>query len=171
MAATGHKVAPAGHVLRDRRSEGWWGEQDSNLRRRCHQIYSLTPLAAREPPQGDKDPSILHDALVSAVEIRRTSTPTPGAGTSASLKVDSRPQELCYRAIPCVFRCDGAIRATKVDGASDGARTHDLLITNQGLYQLSYTGLFVDCGGSRGADEAGQRERLAAVPKNSGAVC
>ncbi len=59
----------------------------------------------------------------------------------------------------------------KVDGASDGARTHDLLITNQGLYQLSYTGLFVVCGGSRGADEADQRERLAAVPKNSGAVC
>ena len=58
-----------------------------------------------------------------------------------------------------------------VDGASDGARTHDLLITNQGLYQLSYTGLIVDCGGSRGADEAGQREPLAAVPKNSGAVC
>ena len=57
------------------------------------------------------------------------------------------------------------------DGASDGARTHDLLITNQGLYQLSYTGLIVDCGGSRGADEAGQREPLAAVPKNSGAVC
>ena len=61
--------------------------------------------------------------------------------------------------------------STKVDGASDGARTHDLLITNQGLYQLSYTGLIVDCGGSRGADEAGQREPLAAVPKNSGAVC
>ena len=28
-----------------------WGEQDSNLRRRCHQIYSLAPLAAREPPR------------------------------------------------------------------------------------------------------------------------
>jgi len=31
--------------------------------------------------------------------------------------------------------------------------------------------LFVDCGCSRGADEAGQRKRLAAVPKISGAVC
>ena len=39
-----------------------WGEQDSNLRRRCHQIYSLTPLAAREPPQGDKDPSVIQGA-------------------------------------------------------------------------------------------------------------
>ena len=28
----------------------WWGEQDSNLRRLSHQIYSLTPLAARESP-------------------------------------------------------------------------------------------------------------------------
>ena len=30
----------------------WWGEQDSNLRRLSHQIYSLTPLAARESPPG-----------------------------------------------------------------------------------------------------------------------
>ena len=28
-----------------------WGVQDSNLRRHCHQIYSLTPLTARETPQ------------------------------------------------------------------------------------------------------------------------
>ena len=36
-------IAPAGHVHRVNRGSGWWGEQDSNLRRRCHQIYSLTP--------------------------------------------------------------------------------------------------------------------------------
>jgi hypothetical protein len=30
----------------------WWGEQDSNLRRLSHQIYSLIPLAARESPLG-----------------------------------------------------------------------------------------------------------------------
>ncbi len=29
---------------------GWWGEQDSNLRRLSQQIYSLSPLATREPP-------------------------------------------------------------------------------------------------------------------------
>ena len=28
----------------------WWGEQDSNLRSRRQQIYSLPPLAARESP-------------------------------------------------------------------------------------------------------------------------
>ena len=27
----------------------WWSGEDSNLRRLSHQIYSLTPLAAREP--------------------------------------------------------------------------------------------------------------------------
>jgi hypothetical protein len=27
-----------------------WGKQDSNLRRRCHQIYSLAPLATRVFP-------------------------------------------------------------------------------------------------------------------------
>ena len=30
---------------------GNWGVQDSNLRRQCHQIYSLTPLTARETPR------------------------------------------------------------------------------------------------------------------------
>ena len=28
-----------------------WVEKDSNLRRRCQQIYSLPPLATREPIQ------------------------------------------------------------------------------------------------------------------------
>ena len=159
----------AGHALRLRRGR-WWGEQDSNLRRRCHQIYSLTPLAAREPPQGDKDPSVFRCAHERS-DLQADLDSDAGCRYQCRAPRGSRPPERCSRAIPCVFRCDGAIRSTKVDGASDGARTHDLLITNQGLYQLSYTGLFVDCGCSRVADEAGQRERLAAVPKNSGAVC
>ena len=32
------------------KSAHMWGVQDSNLRRLCHQIYSLTPLTARETP-------------------------------------------------------------------------------------------------------------------------
>ena len=28
----------------------YWGVQDLNLRRHCHQIYSLTPLTTRETP-------------------------------------------------------------------------------------------------------------------------
>ena len=33
------------------RSFFWWGKVDSNHRRRCQQIYSLSPLATREFPQ------------------------------------------------------------------------------------------------------------------------
>ena len=33
-----------------RQTLNWWGEKDSNLRRRSRQIYSLIPLAARESP-------------------------------------------------------------------------------------------------------------------------
>ena len=33
------------------RGRGGWGKQDSNLRRLCHQIYSLAPLAARVFPR------------------------------------------------------------------------------------------------------------------------
>ena len=29
----------------------WWGKVDSNHRRHCQQIYSLSPLATREIPQ------------------------------------------------------------------------------------------------------------------------
>ena len=28
----------------------WWGKMDSNHRRHCQQIYSLSPLATREFP-------------------------------------------------------------------------------------------------------------------------
>ena len=31
--------------------EEWWREKDSNLRRQSQQIYSLSPLTAREPLQ------------------------------------------------------------------------------------------------------------------------
>jgi hypothetical protein len=34
--------------------EGWWGGEDSNLRRLSHQIYSLVPLATREPPHYER---------------------------------------------------------------------------------------------------------------------
>ena len=32
-------------------ARNWWGEQDSNLRRRRQQIYSLSPLATRVSPR------------------------------------------------------------------------------------------------------------------------
>ena len=61
----------------------WWGMVDSNHRRHCQQIYSLSPLATREIPQ------------IYGYSI----------------------------------------------GAGGRIRTPDLLITNQLLYQLSYTSI------------------------------
>ena len=68
------KIIPAANAAR----MIWWGMVDSNHRRHCQQIYSLSPLATREIP---------HDEI----------------------------------------------------GAGGRIRTPDLLITNQLLYQLSYT--------------------------------
>ena len=34
-----------------REKKKWWWGMDSNHRRRCQQIYSLPPLATREPHQ------------------------------------------------------------------------------------------------------------------------
>ena len=61
----------------------WWGKVDSNHRRHCQQIYSLSPLATRE--------------------------------------------------FPHIQFAQG--------GAGGRTRTPDLLITNQLLYQLSYTSI------------------------------
>ena len=69
----------------DLRSFFWWGRVDSNHRRHCQQIYSLSPLATREHPR---------------------------------------------------------VRFTQ-RGAGGRTRTPDLLITNQLLYQLSYTSLLI----------------------------
>src|SRR5690606_39007107 len=41
----------------------WWREKDSNLRRQSRQIYSLIPLAAREPLHGVFPDFYLLDAL------------------------------------------------------------------------------------------------------------
>ena len=54
-----HEDPPAPGAARGRAGRGvahvresgviWWAGEDSNLRRQCRQIYSLLPLAAREP--------------------------------------------------------------------------------------------------------------------------
>ena len=41
----------------------WWGKVDSNHRRHCQQIYSLSPLATREFPQ------IFHSPVSDEVEL------------------------------------------------------------------------------------------------------
>ena len=98
----------------DRFPPEWWGEADSNRRRLSHQIYSLTPLAARESP--------------------RCSMSGPNAGAERRHPLPGHPQ----RGLVFTERCEAP--GSRPAGASGGSRTHDHLITNQVLYQLSYAG-------------------------------
>ena len=81
----------------------------------ARQIYSLIPLATREPLQ--------KEALDSAFAAKRSQT-------KFSVKKPAFTNNFVNSVYSC-FLCSGA--ATK-------SRTRDLLITNQLLYQLSYTG-------------------------------
>ena len=95
---------------------GKWGVQDSNLRRLCRQIYSLIPLTTRVTPRCIRDPN------QKACPAERDCIADWGIGEAASAP-----------------RARGAKLPRRVrQPASGGARTHDLLITNQLLYQLSY---------------------------------
>jgi hypothetical protein len=58
---------------------GWWWGEDSNLRRRRRQIYSLFPLATREP----------HQILISWSQ-RRDSNPRPTDYKSVALPAELR---------------------------------------------------------------------------------
>ena len=120
------------------RGANWWGEADSNRRRLSHQIYSLTPLAARESPRVMLD--------VRSERRRDRFHPTRGRPRSGggTLPAPCHPQRglviterSATRAATSSSRCPGVA----ADGASGGIRTHDHLITNQVLYQLSYAGV------------------------------
>ncbi|VXA78427.1 hypothetical protein AERO9A_250013 [Aeromonas salmonicida] len=50
-------------------SEEWWREKDSNLRRQSRQIYSLIPLAAREPLHGVLHTFIGLTCVLAALEM------------------------------------------------------------------------------------------------------
>ena len=56
----------ASHVIK-------WGVQDSNLRRHCHQIYSLTPLTARETPLANPGFPYDHEATPHEVVLAGSS--------------------------------------------------------------------------------------------------
>ena len=81
----------------------------------ARQIYSLIPLATREPLQKEE--------LDSAFAAKRSQT-------KFSVKKPAFTNNFVNSVYSC-FLCSGA--ATK-------SRTRDLLITNQLLYQLSYSG-------------------------------
>ena len=82
----------------------------------ARQIYSLIPLATREPLQ--------KEALDSAFAATRSQT-------KFSVKKPAFTNTFVNSVYSC-FLCSGA--ATK-------SRTRDLLITNQLLYQLSYSAI------------------------------
>ena len=91
-----------------------WGLQDSNLCRRSQRIYSPPPLTTRANPQ---------NPILSSFRF-----PSPGVrGLSPFGKIRSKS-----RSVECLVRDDSR--------ASGGIRTHDRLITNQLLCQLSYAG-------------------------------
>ena len=60
----------------------WWRGEDSNLRRRRRQIYSLFPLAAREP--------LLDSSVYANWSQRRDSNPRPADYKSAALPTELR---------------------------------------------------------------------------------
>src|SRR5262249_13732752 len=85
-----------------------WGKQDSNLRRHCHQIYSLAPLATRVFPlaSGDQVDGLVRPSFQISREDRR--------GVLA------------------------LVPTRTLRGASGGTRTHNLRFTKPELCQLSY---------------------------------
>ena len=104
----------------------WWRDQDSNLGRLSQQIYSLSPLAARES----------RHAVISRRQVRaRVRRPAAVAQRSlvilGSFRVGSelRPSR-AWSVSPSVghVSLQGADAAV---GASGGTRTRNLLITNQ----------------------------------------
>ena len=96
----------------------WWGMVDSNHRRRCQQIYSLSPLATREIPH-------IRLQLVDGFAFLRESH----GGYNVP---PARCQEPPFESVR---------KRMRNPGAGGRIRTPDLLITNQLLYQLSYTSI------------------------------
>ena len=102
----------------------WWGKMDSNHRRHCQQIYSLSPLATREFP---------HIIPVCKDFTRKT---------YQIIEICFPMQKHLKR---LAARCQSIVNRSELSptrGAGGRTRTPDLLITNQLLYQLSYTSIF-----------------------------
>src|SRR5215207_494573 len=104
-----------------------WGREDSNLRRRSRQIYSLLPLAARAHPRArlgaraPKRPDIVANAADFSTQRQRSlgrdSNPRPAAYKAAALPL-SYPgvsafqhvalRATCQHATPCGLRSQHA---------------------------------------------------------------
>ena len=96
-------------------NEAWWAEEDSNLRRLSHQIYSLVPLAARESARLSAPPAL---AFVAG----------RGPASRELHAVLSGPPP-CQKALS-----PGWPEPTQA-GASGEIRTHNLPLTRRKLYR------------------------------------
>ncbi len=88
----------------------WWRGLDSNQRRLSQQIYSLPPLATREP---------LHTRL-----------------HKPDLQVNPKGRAILH--FYCALSSNTSKYGET--GAGNRSRTRDILITSEVLYQLSYAG-------------------------------
>ena len=102
----------------------WWGKMDSNHRRHCQQIYSLSPLATREFPH--------------IIPVFKDFTRKTYQIIEICFPIQKHLKRLAARRQSNVNRSE----LSPTRGAGGRTRTPDLLITNQLLYQLSYTSIF-----------------------------
>ena len=108
----------------------WWGKMDSNHRRHCQQIYSLSPLATREFP---------HMNLWCCCAAFLAARPNEVVVTRKGRRKE-RVWSFRLPAGSATQRVSSDVKRAHSDaGAGRRTRTPDLLITNQLLYQLSYT--------------------------------
>ena len=103
----------------------WWGKMDSNHRRHCQQIYSLSPLATREFPH--------------IIPVCKHFTRKTYQIIEICFPMQKHLKRLAARRQSIVNRSE----LSPTRGAGGRTRTPDLLITNQLLYQLSYTSLLI----------------------------
>ncbi len=80
--------------------------QDSNLRRQCHQIYSLTPLTARETPRYCCSTALLTRTAQPELRSTRHGSNPLDLHTSRSQRRDLNPQPVDYKstALPIELR-------------------------------------------------------------------
>ena len=65
-------ISGLGLPSRSPKGEGWWGKQDSNLRRRSQRIYSPPPLPLGTFPHTDQTPACKSDLTSAMSNIRST---------------------------------------------------------------------------------------------------
>ena len=117
----------------------WWRRVDSNHRSETQQIYSLPPLATRE---------LLHMELVNGrsrlrVFMACSIAAAPFLAKNLSLTSFRNAKTLSgFESVSethLIYKYEEFTFLGTCSGAGERTRTPDLLITNQLLYQLSYT--------------------------------